>query len=375
MKTHGTLAGIVGSSLVLAGLAAWSGCGSMAPSDDDAGFTDTQIIDDYVDRVIVPTYTLLNVRFEALRSSIDAMAGGVTAENLAAAQQAWIDAREPWEQNEAFLFGPVSTGYDGALDNWPLSQGDLDGILTGTVELTPEFIALQDSNVKGFHAAEYLLFGEGSAKSAADFTNPRELEYLSLIADEMVQLSASLKSDWTVSYMDGDPYAEVFRSAGQGSRAYPSLESAAEEIVQGMIGICNEVANGKIATPVEEQRPDLIESHFSYNSLVDFQNNIRSVQNAYLGDDPAAGAAGLCEGDPACQGKGLNEFVASIDPAIDAELQAEIIAAIDAIGAIRAPFEEAITDPSQADVIAAAQDAVRQVEATLRDKVLPLITG
>ena len=57
-----------------------------------------------------------------------------------------------------------------------------------------------------------------------------------------------------------------------------------------------------------------------YNSLVDFQDNMRSVQNAYLGSVPEAGTSG----------KGLTAFVASVDPTLDARVKTEIQAAIDA---------------------------------------------
>ena len=36
---------------------------------------------------------------------------------------AWITAREPWEESEAFLFGPVDElGLDPNMDSWPLDQ-------------------------------------------------------------------------------------------------------------------------------------------------------------------------------------------------------------------------------------------------------------
>jgi hypothetical protein len=53
--------------------------------------------------------------------------------------------------------------------------------------------------------------------------------------------------------------------------------------MDAMIDICNEVANGKIAEPYIQQNSSLEESPFASNSIIDFTNNIKSVQNMYLG--------------------------------------------------------------------------------------------
>ena len=43
---------------------------------------------------------------------------------------AWITAREPWEESEAFLFGPVDElGLDPNMDSWPLDQNAIVQIL------------------------------------------------------------------------------------------------------------------------------------------------------------------------------------------------------------------------------------------------------
>jgi hypothetical protein len=70
---------------------------------------------------------------------------------------------------------------------------------------------------------------------------------------------------------------------------------------------------------------------------------------------------------------GLDEFVAENDPELADRVTAELDAAIAAIGAIPAPFRDAVLDPDAARAILAAQEAIRAVQATLEQHVVPLI--
>jgi hypothetical protein len=130
-----------------------------------------------------------------------------------------------------------------------------------------------------------------------------------------------------------------------------------------MIGICDEVANGKIADPYDAHDATLVESQFAFNSLTDFQDNLRSVENAYLGRVPAARASG----------RGLSVYVDGLEPALDGRVKEEIQSAIAGIGAIPAPFRDAITTPSSYEAIDAAQAAIRKLQMTLERDVQPLV--
>src|SRR5687767_2552799 len=115
-----------------------------------AGFDDRQVVVDFADQVVVPTYELLATRAGALDEAIAALAADPTDATLAAARAAWIEARRPWEQSEGFLFGPVdSFGYDPALDSWPVNNTDLDAVLAGDDAFTPEYVAGLAETQKG----------------------------------------------------------------------------------------------------------------------------------------------------------------------------------------------------------------------------------
>lgn len=344
------------------------GCGGEEDPGPDpgTGFDDyaqaQDIITDFADQVVVPTYASLATALADLDAAVQTLAGDRSDANLEAARDAWVAARVPWESSEGFLFGPVDAlGLDPALDSWPTDRTALDAVIASEDALTEEYVANLEDTLHGFHTAEYVLFGEGGAKTAADLTD-REVEYLTAVSSLLAQAGSDLEASWTTG-VDGPPYAELFKAAGfDGNEVYPSLASAGEEIVRGLIGIADEVANGKIADPFDQQDTTLVESQFAFNSLTDFTDNVRSIQNAYTGDVPFAGTTGA----------GIDEYVASVDADLDTRLKDEIQAAIDALGQIPEPFRDAITDPEAADAITAAQDALRTVQTTLEQDILPL---
>lgn len=334
---------------------ALAACGG-GDSGSTGGFSDRQIVVDFADQVVVPTYQLLDERTQALHAAAGQLAADPDAAGLEAARQAWVDMRVPWEQSEGFLFGPVSaSGWDPAMDSWPLNKDDLEAVLASGDELTQEYIHNLAETQKGFHTIEYLLWGDTSEKTVDQLT-ARELEYMVALTEELTVITGDLVDSWTVGADGQTAYREVFTTAGEpGNTAYPSLQSAAQEILVGMSGICDEVANGKIADPYDARDPNLVESQYSFNSLPDFADNLRSVLNAYTGDFPAGGTAG----------RGLDAWVAERDPDLDSRFRAEIEGSIDALGAIPGPFRDAITDPANDELIEAAQQAIRTVQATI----------
>ncbi|MFO0749741.1 MAG: imelysin family protein [Myxococcota bacterium] len=349
------------ASLLIAPALAAPACDASGGASPPA-FDDPQVLVAYADAVVIPTYDRLAAQAVALDQAIAALAATPDEAHLALAQSAWVAARVPWEQSEAFLFGPVETfGIDPSIDTWPLNQTDLDAVLASGDALSQGYVANLPPTQKGFHTLEYLLFGQDKGRTAASLT-ARELEYLQAIAAEFEDETARLADAWETGEAGAPPFRTTFTTAGQaGNSAYPSLAAAGQEVVNGMIGICDEVANGKIADPFDARDPLLEESQFSHNSLQDFQDNIRSVRNGYLG--------GLDLTAPAATS--LSAWVAARDAALDADLRAQIEQAIAGIGAIPAPFSAAIVSAGDSASIESAQAHIRTLQATLETRLLP----
>ena len=345
--------GLIGCSL--------TGCGNDDDDDDTVSATGEDAFDasttlnDFANKVVLATYTDLDNKAGELLGAVQALSAATNQAHLELAQNAWKAARTPWEQSEAFLFGPVDTqGLDPALDSWPVNRVDLDGVLGSGQALTAASIDALEDTLKGFHTIEYLLFREGNQRKAEDIS-PRELEYLVATTENLKSKTAQLASAWAAS---GENYAGEVANAGDTSTIYKSQKDAMQEMVNGMIVIADEVANGKISDPFNEKDTTLVESQFSFNSISDFQDNIRGIQNVYMGKFTA-------------DGQGLNEFVNGKDADLDARFQTEVQTAIDTIGAIPDPFRDSIT--AQRAAVQAAIDAVSTVQTTLENDILKLV--
>jgi uncharacterized iron-regulated protein len=155
------------------------------------------------------------------------------------------------------------------------------------------------------------------------------------------------------------PYGEEFVNAGKAGSGYLSQAAAVEEMLQGMIDIAEEVATQKIAEPVRTGDVLDVESWFSWNSLTDFKDNIRGIENAYIN--------GYQGSTP---GASLSAFVKEQDAELDAEVKEKIAASITALNGIPEPFRNNLDNTEKTG---AAIDAILELRDILNKKVLPLI--
>ena len=133
------------------------------------------IVTNYVDEVILPTYKDLAAANATLNTAIKTLNASRTNANFESACKAWLSARQPWEQSEAFLFGPVDAlGLDPNMDSWPLDQDAIVRILKSNNwdELNYDDKASDDAveaaqNVRGFHTLEFLLFKDGEPRTVS----------------------------------------------------------------------------------------------------------------------------------------------------------------------------------------------------------------
>jgi len=345
------------SGALLLGLAlSAAACGESTSTGAAASFDATALLHDLSTDVILPTYQDLEARSAALDSAAQALAAAPTAANLAAAQNAWRAARRPWEQSEAFLFGPVETdGIDPGIDSWPVNVADLDAVLASSATLDEQYIEGLQGTLKGFHTIEYLLFGSADTLTAAGLS-ARDLEYLTASTAALAAAAAQVRAAWDPAH--GNYVATLSTAGASGNTVYVSQSAAMQELINGMIDICDEVANSKISDPFDQHNRNLEESQFSNNSDADFADNIRSVQHIYLG---AYGADTVT---------GVRALVLAKAPALDATIQTQTSDAIAKIEAMLPTFGAAITADSTA--VEAARTAVRTLQQTLTNQLLPL---
>lgn len=305
------------------------------------------VINDVVNNVIVPTYHELDAKTNAMVTALTSLENNATDANLTAAREAWKAARTPWEQSEGFLYGPVKLpeDLDEAMDTWPVDVNAMNNIINGTASITADVIK-SNPETRGFHLIEYLIWGENGNATAASLSD-RQKEYLKAAAEDMKNNTAAVLNGWT----KGQKYAEDFYNASKGTGKYKTTANAVSEIASGLWHIANEVAAEKIANCFNESGDPLFdkeESRFSNNSKKDFADNIRSIQNIYLGKYNGK------------QAKGISDLIKAKDTALDSKLKNKIQEAIDNLEAIPGTFTQAITKGN-----ASGNAAVKKAQQTV----------
>ena len=340
------------------------------PVDPVSGYGDvTGIINDYVDKTVLPTYQDMKNKAWVLDDAVKELseAGGFTNANITAACDAWRATRVPWEQSEAFLFGPATLqSLDPLLDSWPLDQGGIDQVLAGGSYIDPGALG---ETVRGFHTVEYFLFLDGEPRTTATFI-PNSLEYLTVVTEVLRDDCIKLWSSWAgadaLSGKDAEAmddaefepaspsYASQFKNAGNAGSVYISPDEAIDAIVDGCMTISEEVGAQKIGGPngMAATNPAQavleVESWYSWNSIDDYANNIISIRNSYFGSRGAV--------TPSVNS--LSALVKSLDADLDKEIT-------DAIDAAYKAIDEGMPYPFRNNLTGAEVDAAMDACAEL----------
>ena len=274
-----------------------------------------QTLTNLVNNVIVPTYTELADDVEDLEKTLSGLTvSTITQSQINEACEDFKDARENWERSEAFLGGAASDfDIDPTIDSWPLNRTLLLSYFRGG--MNDEM--LDDATILGFHALEFILFRNGQPRKVAELqsndtyknfesiSGAQELRYAQTICTLLKQRCFQLQVAWEgeknasrvavvkaagLDYTTeaGLSYGDNLTQAGQNSRStFPTLKDAIAQVLSDDEGsaaaIATEVGTAKIANPFSAGDISYVESPYSYNSITDFQDNIRSIRNIWYG--------------------------------------------------------------------------------------------
>jgi putative iron-regulated protein len=308
--------------------------------------TPAEVLNDFAFTLAIPNYTDLHAKASTLNQASILLKDSTTNANLQSARDAWRAVRQSWEQAEGYLIGPVSDyNYDPATDSWPVNTAELDSLLASNNPLEVENVDSLQFTLKGYHAIEYVIFGVGGTRTAAELSgNPRLLKYLTSLTQSLTNTLAELIQSWDVN-VPGN-FATQLINAGNGSLRFATRKDAFLEIVNAMTHICDEVANAKMEAPLAVPDSELVESQYAHNATTDFRNNIIGVQNVYM-----------------CKyfntGKSLHDLVKAKNLSLDNDIQAKINASLNALAGIDPNYGHAIyTQQSQ---ILIAQNAINEL--------------
>lgn len=356
------------------GMTAINACGSVVTQLEAANatiasakLTETQedylrqVLANLVNNVIVPTYTNLANETEALEKTLN----GLTVKTITQAQinsacEDFKQARKYWEQSEAFLMGAASDfDVDPTIDSWPLNRSLLLSYFNNGMNDD----MLEDATILGFHALEFILFRDGQPRKVAELqgndtyknfehiSGAQELAYAQTICTLLKQRTFQLQCAWDggknssrlqvvkdagLDYQteNGLSYADNLTKAGvSGSgSSFSTLKAAIAQVLSDDEGSCvaiaNEVGTAKIANPFSAGDVSYVESPYSYNSITDFCDNIRSIRNVWLGST-----------NETVHQYSFHSFFASVQSnAVNEKVENAYASAIEGIGNMPSPF-------------------------------------
>jgi putative iron-regulated protein len=338
-----------------------------------------------------------------LQLAIDAFLDKPTENNLRAARGAWIAARIPYMQTEAYRFGnAIVDDWEGKVNAWPLDEGLIDyvagvyGTESGENELyvanvianptlviggkkldaskiTKALLAdeLQEAGgveanvATGYHAVEFLLWGQdlngtgpgNGARPATDFDTSkctggncaRRAEYLRVVTELLIDDLAWMADQWAPGgearkvIEDGDDEAGLTAiMTGLGSLSYGEL--AGERIKLGLM----------IHDPEEEH------DCFSDTTHASHFFDALGIRNVYLGAYRRIDRSVV-------SGPSVSDLVRAKAPEVDAELRAKLDATMDAMNAL---YLRALTTESYDQMIGEGNEEGNAVVQRVVDALL-----
>ena len=320
-----------------------------------------KVLENIVDKVIVPTYTSLADNTEALEKTLNGLTPStITQAQINSACEEFKAARQYWERSEAFLMGAASDfDVDPTIDSWPLNRT----LLVNYFKNGMNDDMLDDATILGFHALEFILFRNGQPRKVAEFqgndtyknfeniTGAQELTYAQTICTLLKNRTFQLQVAWDgganasrlavvkaaglkYTTSNGLSFGDNLKKAGvSGSKStFATLKSAIAQVLSddegSCVGICNEVGTAKIANPFANGDVSYVESPYSYNSIADFRDNIRSIRNIWLGST-----------DKTANTYSFHTFFASVNKAsVNSSIENGYVKAIEAISNMPSPF-------------------------------------
>jgi len=210
---------------------------------------------------------------------------------------------------------------------------------------------------------------EGTADVTINETDANFADYQANWCNYAAAVSSRLKDDATTLYKawneglnGGEAYKVTFKEV---KGAYTSPNHCIEQIIDGCIDISGEVGESKIGDPRDKwengkytEAVYAVESWYSYHSIQDYANNIRSIQNAFN-----------------CTYKGTHGshsiasyLIANGQAELATKVNTHINSAIAAIEGMSAPFRSHIGNPSVLTAMEACND-LKGVLKTLKAKV------
>ncbi|MFQ3255214.1 MAG: putative iron-regulated protein [Loktanella salsilacus] len=308
---------------------------------------------------------------QALQTAVGALLDQPSEAALQAARTAWIAARVPYMQTEAYRFGnAIVDDWEGRVNAWPLDEGLIDYVdatyggatdenefavlnvvanpsftLSGeevdASAITPALLqdTLQEADgveanvATGYHAVEFLLWGQDLNGTDAGAGDRPWTDYAA--GDDCTNGNCDRRGDYLravtdLLVTDLDEMAAAWADGGAARTAVLADETAGiSAMLTGMGSLSyGELAGQRMKLGVMMNDPEEEHDCFSDNTHMSHYYDGLGVQNVYLGSYTRVDGSTV-------SGPSLSDLVAQADPAIDAQLKTELEASVAALAVIR----------------------------------------
>ncbi len=344
---------------------------AVLPASAQEAPTTGAVLSAYAD-VAEAGYTDSLTSAKILQAAVDKLIAAPTASNLDAARAAWIAARVPYQQTEAFRFGnAIVDDWEGKVNAWPLDEGLIDYvdasygsdnpenplftanvIAAKTIKIAGEDVDLStitkeiladklqeaggvEANVAtGYHAIEFLLWGQdlngtdaGAGNRPASDYDPknctngnceRRAAYLKAVTDLLVDDLAWMADQWG---KDGDARRAV--TGAEGSAGLKTILVGLGSLSYG------EMAGERMKLGLLLHDPEEEHDCFSDNTHNSHFYNVIGIRNVYLGSYERTDGRIV-------KGPSVSDLVKARSPETDAAVRKAIEATVEKMGALKA---------------------------------------
>ncbi len=346
-----------------------------------------EIVEHYSD-IAHAVYEDAAIAAEQLQRAVQHLLDQPSEATLAAARQAWRQARIPYQQSEALRFAnPVVDDWEGQLNSWPLDEGlidyvaddyaaslgniaaqmniianpriELGGAQIDARQITPALLrdlhelAGNAANVtSGYHAIEFLLWGQdlnghkpgAGQRPYTDFVKGEACSngHCERRGDYLRAATALLLSD--LHYMVGQ-WARGADNYRAELLALPS-ERALARMFYGMGSLSlGELGGERIKVALEANSTEDEHDCFSDNTHWSHYYNGLGIRNIYLGEYQRLDGSTL-------RGPSLSQAVAAHQPQVDSQLRAALAQTMTTLTALTDIAERA-EQPQKFDMLIA----------------------
>jgi putative iron-regulated protein len=310
-----------------------------------------------------------------LDSAIDALIANPSEQSLKAARSAWIDARVPYQQTEAFRFGnAIVDDWEGRVNAWPLDEGLIDyvdasygtisdenGLYTANVianpklkvggkevdatSITPALLSgtlheadsVEANVATGYHAIEFLLWGQDTNGTGAGAGNRpyTDFDVKNCTGGNCDRRAAYLKAASTLMIADLEEMVANWQDGGAARKEVTGGDAAAgvARILTGMGSLSyGELAGERMKLGLLLHDPEEEHDCFSDNTHNSHYYDAMGIRNVYTGTYKRVDGSTV-------SGPSLSSLVAKADASVDAALRKGLDETMSAMGAMKARAE------------------------------------